>query len=123
VFDVDGRAADGREVRFTEASAAWAACRERWALVVALVTGGVPTTECMGVLCAQRDATFAALADMARAEAQAWQAAKRLLGAIPRVQVLDGMRVPKPNDPECTTASESWLAACVARLIAQVGNT
>lgn len=102
-----------------------AACRDRWALVKALVTGQWPTVSAIGTLSAaipalqaQRDAVFAAICEMARAEETAWKAQLVIVGAVPTLRPAPGMHHPTGDE---NRPSASWLAAYVGRLIEQVG--
>lgn len=99
----------------------------RWALVKALVLGQSPATaDREGLLVAAhyagtlgtRDAVFAALADMARAEVAAMQAQQRVDKAFPyhRFHRVGG------GDHRATPLSHARLAAYVEFLIEQVGS-
>lgn len=96
--------------------------RDRWALIKALVLGSNslhgPITDLPGFkLLAQRDAVFAALADMARAEQDACNAQQRVDEAFP----FDRYR---RNDPDHRSERPSIgrLAAYVEHLIRSVGG-
>lgn len=102
------------------------ACRERWALVKALVMGkrGVEwfTPPPQGYdLMVQRDAVFAALANMARCERTYWEAAKSVYVAFPQAVVTSEMQIVDPGDADGEAPSARWLAAYVTHLIEQVG--
>lgn len=103
-----------------------AACRDRWALVKALVTGeplGRREADCVsdGIaiveLFSQRDAVFAALAKRSHAEDAGDEALAEFLaaGIPPSLQVTVGRKVEQ-------RISEIALAAYVAHVIEQVGN-
>lgn len=94
-------------------------CGERLALVKALVTADSPTTEFYAkapALWQQRDAVYAALADMARAEQDACDAQQRVDEAFP----FDRYRRNAP-DHRAERPSVSRLSAYVEHLIEQVG--
>jgi hypothetical protein len=88
--------------------------RDRWELIKALVLGKLQTwnnTHDVKRLIAQRDAVFAALADMAKAEEAHAAAYSRAMAAMGRLgAVLASER-----------KSINVLAICVSRLIEQVG--
>lgn len=121
--EVQGREwASGRE-----RLAALAACRERWALVKAVLSGiraasyfteRSPLFKRRETLFAQRDAVFAALCEMAQAELAAWEAQKNLVGLLPA-------NVPTQSGGHAVLAgrepSAYFLAAYVEHLIEQVG--
>lgn len=99
------------------------ACRARWALVKALVTGeplgrrdadrvsdGIAIIELFG----QRDAVFAALADMARTEIATLAAQESV------VELLDSKRVIFRPTPEGARPSAQALEVYIERLIEQV---
>jgi hypothetical protein len=103
-------------------TAAVNACRARWALVKALVVGEDPPAAVCGFkmaneLRAQRDAVFAALADMARAEEAAFRAqdsvAAHLCGCVYRGAIHTSRREDRP--------SADLLAAYVEHIVEQVG--
>lgn len=108
VADVEGRV-DG-EISDAE----WTACEELWALVKALALGENWDRSKPGIaaLFEQRDAVFAALADMARAEESALQAQQRFYEACPIV-----LRTERRGE----RPSVGRLAAYVEHLIEQVG--
>lgn len=94
------------------------AASERWALVKALVLGrhDVDSTDedilrAWDRLFAQRDAVYAALADMARAEQMIQRSEQECAKHLPRTSV----------DRIGPSPAGSWLAAYVERLIEQVG--
>jgi hypothetical protein len=99
----------------------YAACRDRWELVKALVLGkpAVCFEEWarhrpgVAAVLAQRDAVFAALADMARAEEALAVSVKR--GA-------DAIRSHAFPPPVVVRYAESALAAYVEHLVEQVGQ-
>lgn len=104
-----------------------ATCRERWELVKALVLGnplgrrgadsvsaGIVIIE----LFEQRDAVFAALADMAKAEEAAVAAQKRADAAFP---IDNYVKVPAPDHRSEPRPSTVRLAAFVAHVSASVG--
>jgi hypothetical protein len=79
---------DGHFVTFetnAAVTAALSACRDRWALVKALVLGKYTYNDSLvpETLHVQRNAVFAALADMARAEQDACSAQQALDGLLP----------------------------------------
>jgi hypothetical protein len=103
------------------------AARDRWALVKALVTGSdcaafrathspIPWTR-ISPLVTQRDAVFAALADMARMERAYYDAAQAIHKALPSVYVSSDMQVCDPED----APSSRWLSSYVEFLVEQVG--
>lgn len=100
-----------------------AACRERWALVKALVTGKpfIPNNwdgpASVMALFTQRDAVFAALAAMARAEMAALRAQYRADEAFPSA------RFAKPGDADhrALGPSVNRLARFVEYLVEKVG--
>lgn len=97
-----------------------AACRERWALVKALVTGqprehnGSAWTGAMVPFFSQRDAVFANLAESARHQMARMAALDRVLKALE----------PDAQIQNCTefAIEESFLRGFVARMIDQVGR-
>lgn len=110
-----------REPTNEDMAALHEACRDRWALVKALVLGfdvrdprapSVPTA-----LSSQRDAVFAAIADMAKNEEAGLATKQRLCKACPEIFPKSGVTVPEPEKRE----SAAFLAACVESLIEQVG--
>lgn len=112
---VDADFADGRS-----GSPALALCDDRWALVKALVLGMYPTCgneEVPRTLVKQRDAVFAALADMVRAEQDARNAQQRVDDAFPFARY-------RRNDPDHRSERPSIgrLAAYVEYLIEQIGT-
>lgn len=121
----DQEVVSGEEVHDTaQVNKMLTVCRDRWALVKALVLGSdcaafraphIPLFwEVVGPLVTQRDAVFSALCDMARAEDalhDSADAAARALGAK------EGM----PGLCETITPSHDILAAYVEHLIEQVG--
>lgn len=109
----------------------WTVCRERWALVKALVLGytawdyimssalAVPLATINAML-AQRDAVFAALADMARAEDALSGAQMRAYDAIDSSgHIADSEHRRTQSKPR---ASAEAIAAYVEALIEQVGT-
>jgi len=113
VIEVDGDYASG--AAFLTAQRA---CVERWALVKALVLGHGDAqwkTEATVRLVEQRDAVYAALADMARAE-EAALAAQRLI-ATHFLQTRERVHMSNPEE----RPSAGYLQAFVERLIEQVG--
>lgn len=112
---------DGRE---TSPADMTRACRERWALVKALVLGVHPDFERGNYtgptlpMFRQRDEVYAALADMARAEEAAQQAQVRAMTAFPWAKMKrdwdgDHIRNRRP--------SEDMLERYVEHLVEQVG--
>jgi hypothetical protein len=111
----------------------YAACRDRWELVKALVMGqngeaikavrSSPTLPwaALGGLLQQRDAVYAALADMARCERAYWGAAQAIHRALPGVCVSSDMQVVDPGDDDGDAPSARWLSAYVEHLVDQVG--
>jgi hypothetical protein len=101
------------------------ACRERWALVVALVAGDTEivahTHEQRALLARlypQRDAVFSALADMARAEKVVFDRQEEAIKAMDEPLFLpDNFMRAEPN----ARASASILERYVERLIERVG--
>jgi hypothetical protein len=98
------------------------ACSDRWALVKAWVLGK-PQVQPDGKwvdaptdLFTQRDAVFAALADMARMERAYYDAAQAIHKALPSVYVSSDMQVCDPED----APSSRWLSSYVEYLIEQV---
>jgi hypothetical protein len=109
-----------------------AACRERWALIVALMTGKTwreidavlhPRTPSPPMMVAVRDAVFAALADMVRCERAYWASAQAIYKALPDVDVSSDMQVVDPGDDDGDAPSTRWLAAYVAHIIERVGKS
>jgi hypothetical protein len=93
-------------------------CRERWAQMKALVSG----MTVMGhyELSKQRDAVYAALADMARAESGAHRAQQRVDEAFPSA------RYARENDTDHRAGqppSVNRLRRFIEHVIAQVGET
>lgn len=125
-LDVPGRLAG------TNAGAdLWRAFRERWALVKALVLGhtawdytmspakAIPLATITAML-AQRDAVYAALADMALAERAAEPAHAAIDELLPAsLQCRNGLNRLSP--PPHARPSATWLAAYIEHLIEQVG--
>ena len=108
--------------------ALFAACRERWALVKALVTGGRwekhAVTELPAALVAQRDSVFAALADMARAEKACHAAFLALPMDLRKASIIAKQCGPVAADPEdggIDLPSAKIFALYVERIIEQVG--
>lgn len=103
----------------------YAACRERWALVKALVLGtafhahGAREWRRMEELSKQRDAVYAALAAMAQCERSYWAAAQAVRKALPGVYVGSDMRVVDPGGEDGEAPSARWLASYVERLVEQ----
>jgi hypothetical protein len=91
-------------------------CRARWALFDALVLGK-PANH-FADLFTRRDAVFAALADMARAEEAAFDAQRRLVAACP---IPFKSSEPYHESYERNRPSSRFMAAYVERLIEQVG--
>jgi hypothetical protein len=96
-------------------------CRDRWALVKALVLGK-PQEGLGGALIiapmdlfARRDAVFSALAEMARAE----EASKKALSAV--ISALPEARRWAPTSSFTANTAERMLERYVERLIEQVG--
>lgn len=100
-------------------------CRDRWALVKALVLGQWPTVSAIGVLSEaipglveQRDAVYAALADMARAEEAAFDAQERAVKAMGEATYMPhNFHRAEPH----ARASADLLARYVERLVEQAG--
>lgn len=116
--DPEGVGEDGRLVGFTFASPVHAACGARWALVKALVLGrmrgGVLNPPLGPVeLFARRDAVFAALARLTRAEEEYYEARDAALKPI------NGHTIMRPESHNRPSAHD--LAAYVTSLIEQVG--
>lgn len=105
-------------------SRALAACRERWALVKALVTGmkwGAPYVHGRPVplaLSEQRDAVYAELAEMARAEDAACEAQTRAAKAMDLKRNVAPFH--RPDGEREGRPSAAFLVAYVERLIEQV---
>lgn len=100
-----------------ERNALYTACRARWALIKALVLGqhGCCAQHMPDALREQRNSVYAALADMARAEARAYEAQNTVSLACGR-----GVSVYHPTATH-QRPSTPWLAAYVEHLIEQVG--
>lgn len=96
-----------------------AACRSRWEIVKALVTNAFPSSV-RGDLVDQRDAVYAALADMARAEDAAYES-EVAWGIAMGHPAKDDVRHPDPGFDANVLPSRRRLSAYVARIIAQVG--
>lgn len=94
------------------------ACRDRWALVKALVLGGNHDPEShpyeARVLFNQRDAVFAALAVQARLEVEMLEAQQRTVAAIASPRLTTGET--RPEDRPSAQA----LAVYVERLVEQI---
>jgi hypothetical protein len=120
----DGRGEDGREVAFTDASPVFPACRERWALVKALVTGqhvGLPPALAglrpdIQNLFLQRDAVYTRLASMRRHEEALYAEWLALPDSVKRrCQIA-------PDAPEyARTFAQDALECYVVGLIERVG--
>jgi hypothetical protein len=98
-----------------EREAALGACRARWEIVKALVlgTGELPSHRLHLPLFAQRDAVFAALADMARTEE-----AQKAASAAATAAIYGAPRVIRAfSEPEY----QELLGRYVGRLVEQVG--
>lgn len=114
-LDVPGRIAGTNAV-----ADVWSACRERWRLVQMLVLGHPGTASAVGTLSdaipalqAQRDAVYAALVGMARAEE-----AHRAAEAAATAAIYGASRVIRADtEPE----SQELLGRYVGRLVEQVG--
>lgn len=96
--------------------------RKRWALVKSLVLGhsieGCPET--IRNMRAQRDAVFAALADMARAEEASWSAQSRAVSLLDEWHD-DGWHL-NPETHGDTLPSSKLLSAYVSHLLEQVST-
>lgn len=102
--------------------AVWTACRERWALVKALVLGHTDLSALlvgpMAVdLLTQRDAVFAGIAGMVRNEEERIGLKQKMLVACPEIFPKSGLSVPTPAQRE----SAAYLAAYVERLMEKLG--
>lgn len=100
-------------------------CRSRWSLVKALVLGmphhsfiDLMTGPMALDLLAERDAVFAALAKMARAEEAAAASQRAVIDSFPAVR----LRSPTHLEPLHERPSADLLESYVEHLIEQVGN-
>lgn len=127
-YETDARTGD--EVFYTTAREEMVKrlARERWALVRALVLGrhcepmAVHPTSKWPELSSQRDAVFAALCDMARAERAAHKAFLALPMDIRKSSIVGKSCGPVAADPEQTRVSSRLiLEHYVDRLVEQVG--
>jgi hypothetical protein len=127
--DTDARPAMTHEQRFLAAHA----CHARWALVKALVLNHpVPANSHAELaLWEQRDAVYAALADMARAEQVHFNASTTLFSALKACDIEHehvtgpasyAMGWHDPSDDAAAVNSRAGLAAYVEMLIEQVGT-
>lgn len=94
--------------------------QERWALVKALVLRNENAAQLNThglALSKQRDAVFAALADMARMERAYYDAAQAIHKALPGIYVSSDMQACDPDE----APSARWLSSYVEGLIEQVG--
>lgn len=100
-----------------EENAALRICRERWALVKMLVLGMGILSERTRELQVQRDAVYASIADMARAEDAVWQAQERACRSVDSAFIPDNFMNAEPH----SRPSASILERYVERLIEQIG--
>lgn len=115
-------ATTGRFMGWDEEGRCIEACRERWALVKALVLHDVIparpwSPDRIAVLADQRTAVYAAICEMARDEEKRIATKRSLHAACSAIFPKSGVSVPDP----ATRESAAYLAAYIKHLVEQVG--